>query len=611
MYIAVFKNNGKDYLRLMESYRTQNEQGEVAIRKKIIYNIGPLSKFDDGKPEYLKRLRESFRKGNPLIQELEGYTGKKAPIEKYTIRMQEGDPECVGHPKLYSHVFLDKLFEELGLHFFFSSYKGFSKIEYDVLNFVKILTYGRILNPDSKMGTLDQNNDYYAPILKDKFNPYNVYDTLDFIYENKEKIIRRMNTSLVKKWHRNPEIIFYDVTNFFFETDDPDEDVFDENGAVIKKGIRKMGVSKENRKQPIVQMGLFMDDRGLPISIESFPGNTLDANTFKPAISKSIDGLDYARFIMIADRGMCNYQNIFHLLERNNGYIIAKSLLKSTKAEQEWAYSDDDFIEVSKDFKYKSHIVKRTVKDADGKKRTVTENVIVYWSRNFYERDLHENARFLETLEKILKNPKGFRITDMQARMLRPFFKDDFFNSETGEVIAASKLKALLDKEKLEEFKSHFGYYQIITSEINMPVPEVIEKYHGLTRIEDQFRVMKSDLETRPVYVRTREHIEAHLIICLIALTMIRMIQCKICHSGLVPKSDDITLWSMGLPANRIQKALNKWNVEHFANDLYRFCNLDDSDLKLILDAFNISIPTKLFHKADLKSQIKNIIVDI
>lgn len=610
MYIDLFKNNGTEYIRLRESYRTKTADGKVAIRKRTLCNIGPLSKFDDGKPDYLDRLRESFRLGAPLIPELTEYTGKKPPLEKYNFHLQEGNPECIGHPRLYSHVFLDRLLDELGLEDFFRSYKGFSKIQYDVLNFVRLLVYGRILNPDSKIATLEQNDDYYTPLLKN-FNSYNVYDTLDFIYENKEKIIRRMNTSLVKKWHRNPEIIFYDVTNFFFETSDPDEDLLDEDGNLIERGIRKMGVSKENRKQPIVQMGLFMDDQGLPISIESFPGNTLDANTFKPAISKSIDKLDYARFIMIADRGMCNYQNIFHLLDQNNGYIIAKSLLKSTKSEQEWAYSNVDFIEVSKDFKYKSHIVKRTVKDTCGEKRTVTENVIVYWSRNFYERDLHENARFLDTLEKILKNPKGFRVTDMQARQMRQFFRGDILNSETGEVIEASKLRALLDKKKLEEFKSHFGFYQIITSEINMPVPEVIEKYHGLTRIEDQFRVMKGDLETRPVYVRTREHIEAHLLICLIALTMIRMIQCKICHSGLVPKSDDITLWSMGLPAYRIQKALNKWKVEHLADDLYRFTDLDDPDLKLILDSFDIKIPAKLFRKTDLKSQIKNINVTI
>ena len=610
MYIDIFKNNGTEYLRLRESYRTKTPEGKVAIRKRIICNIGPLSKFDDGQPNYLERLRESFRLGNPLIPELAEYSKRKSPIEKYTIRLQEGDPDCIGHPRIYSHLFLEKILFSLGLTEFFKSYKGRSKIEYDVLNFFRLLVFGRILNPGSKIATLDQNDDYFLPLLKEH-NPYNVYDTLDFVYKYKEQIIRRMNTALVKRWHRNPEIIYYDVTNFFFETEDPDEDVLDDDGNVIEKGFRKMGVSKENRKQPIVQMGLFMDDQGIPISIESFPGNTLDGNTFKSAISKSIDGLEYARFIMIADRGMCNNLNSLYLLDRNHGYIMAKSLRKSSREEREWAISEDGFIHVSDDFKYKSRIMKRTIKDENGKKRTITEKVIVYWTKKFYERDLHENADYIEVVEKILKNPKGFRVTDMQARQMRKFFNGDILNSETGEVIEASKLRALFDRSKLEEFKSQFGFYQIVTSEVNMPPLEAIEKYHGLTRIEDQFRVMKSDLETRPIYVRTREHIEAHLITCLVALTIVRLIQCKICKSGLVPQPDDVTQWSMGLPAQRIQKALNKWKVESLSDDLYRFTDIDDPDLKLILDAFEIEIPVKLYRKVDLKIPLRKVKVAI
>lgn len=610
MYIDIFKNNGTEYLRLRESYRTKTPEGKVAIRKRIICNIGPLSKFDDGQPNYLERLRESFRLGDPLIPELAEYSKRKSPIEKYTIRLQEGDPDCIGHPRIYSHLFLEKILFSLGLTEFFKSYKGRSKIEYDVLNFFRLLVFGRILNPGSKMATLDQNDDYFLPLLKEH-NPYNVYDTLDFVYKYKEQIIRRMNTALVKRWHRNPEIIYYDVTNFFFETDDPDEDVLDDDGNVIEKGFRKMGVSKENRKQPIVQMGLFMDDQGIPISIESFPGNTLDGNTFKSAISKSIDGLEYARFIMIADRGMCNGLNSLYLLDRNHGYIMAKSLRKTNREEREWAISEDGFIHVSDDFKYKSRIMKRTIKDENGKKRTITEKIIVYWTKKFYERDLHENADYIEVVEKILKNPKGFRVTDMQARQMRKFFNGDILNSETGEVIEASKLRALFDRSKLEEFKSQFGFYQIVTSEVNMPPLEAIEKYHGLTRIEDQFRVMKSDLETRPIYVRTREHIEAHLIICLVALTIVRLIQCKICKSGLVPQPDDVTQWSMGLPAQRIQKALNKWKVESLSDDLYRFTDIDDPDLKLILDAFEIEIPVKLYRKTDLKTPLRKVNVTI
>ena len=611
MYIDIFKNNGTEYLRLRESYRTKTPEGKIAIRKRIICNIGPLSKFDDGQPNYLERLRESFRLGNPLIPEIAEYAKRKSPIEKYTIHLQEGDPDCIGHPRIYSHLFLEKILFSLGLTEFFKSYKGRSKIEYDVLNFFRLLVFGRILNPDSKIATLDQNDDYFLPLLKEH-NPYNVYDTLDFVHKYKEQIIRRMNTALVKRWHRNPEIIYYDVTNFFFETEDPDEDILDDDGNVIEKGFRKMGVSKENRKQPIVQMGLFMDDQGIPISIESFPGNTLDGNTFKSAISKSIDGLEYARFIMIADRGMCNGLNSLYLLDRNHGYIMAKSLRKTNREEREWAISEDGFMHVSDDFKYKSQIKKRTIKDENGKKRTITEKVIVYWTKKFYERDLHKNADYIEVVEKILKNPKGFRVTDMQARQMRKFFNGDILNSETGEILEASKLKALFDRSKLEEFKSQFGFYQIVTSEVNMPPLEAIEKYHGLTRIEDQFRVMKSDLETRPIYVRTREHIEAHLITCLVALTIVRLIQCKIIKSGLVPRpDDDVTQWSMGLPAQRIQKALNKWKVESLSDDFYRFTDIDDPDLKLILDAFEIEIPVKLYRKADLKIPLRKVNVTI
>ena len=176
-----------------------------------------------------------------------------------------------------------------------------------------------------------------------------------------------------KKAGRSPELIYYDVTNFYFEIEDPDDDILDDEGNVIEKGQRKFGVCKEERKLPIVQMGLFMDDSGLPIAIESFPGNTLDHLTLRPALKKNIDGLDFSRFILIADRGICNYMNLLHVLDAGNGYIVSKSLLKSTKKEQEWTYRDDDYIKTSEDFKYKSRIVKRSHKDENGQNRTIEE----------------------------------------------------------------------------------------------------------------------------------------------------------------------------------------------------------------------------------------------
>ena len=520
--------------------------------------------------------------------------------------MTEGSLECFGHPRLFSHVLLERILEELGLNTFFSSYKGFTKLQYDVYSFAKLLTFGRLLNPASKAATVRQNNDYYEPILSEGFNPDNVYDTLTFIYENKDKIIRRINTNLVKKAHRSPQIIYYDVTNFYFEIEEPDEDILDEDGNVLEKGRRKMGVCKEERKLPILQMGLFMDDDGIPIAVESFPGNTLDHLTLRPALKRNIDDLDLSRFILIADRGICNYMNLLHVLDAGNGYIVSKSLLKSTKKEQEWAYGDEDFVNVSEDFKYKSRIVKHTKTDENGQKRTIEEKVVVYWSRKFQARCERENKKFLEFLKKLEESPENFRITALQSKSLRKFFKKDCVNQKTGEVMNSSDIKALIDFDKVAEYRKSMGYYQIVTSELTMKPQEVIEKYHGLTQIEDQFRVMKGDLETRPFHVRTPEHMEAHILICMISLIMLRLIQKRIIKSGLVTL-DEKAYWNTGLSCERIQQALNKWKVDAMPASLYRFMDVDDPDLKLILDAFDIKIPLKLYRKAELKAIKKNI----
>lgn len=601
MFIETIKNNGKPYLRLVHAVRKRNKNGDMVSSKNVILNIGPVDRFHDGQPDYVDRLKKSFKAGNPLIPELLPYCEEQRPVEKYQFSFTEGSPECFGHPKIFSHILFEKILEELGINTFFSSYKGFTKIKYDVYGFTKLLIFGRLLNPASKRATIQQNNDYFEPVLHEGFNPDNVYDTLTFIADNKDKLIRRINTNLVKKAHRSPQVIYYDVTNFYFETEKPDDDYLDDEGNVTEKGIRKFGVCKEERKLPIVQMGLFMDDSGIPIAIESFPGNTLDHLTLRPALKKNIDNLDFSRFILIADRGICNYMNLLHVLDAGNGYIVSKSLLKSTKAEQAWTYDDTDYIHTSENFKYKSRIMKRNIKDENGNKRTVEEKVVVYWSKKFHDRCAYENRKFLEFLDKLEESPENFRITTLQSKSLKKFIKKDCVNKKTGELINSSEIKPLIDFDKVNEYRKSMGYYQIVSSELTMDPLEIINKYHGLTQIEDQFRVMKSDLETRPIFVHTKEHIEAHLLICMISLIMTRIIQKRISDSGLIEINSD-AYWSTGLNAGRIQDALNKWKVDLLPGDYYRFMDVDDPDLKLILDAFNIKIPAKFYRRAELKS---------
>ena len=141
------------------------------------------------------------------------------------------------------------------------------------------------------------------------------------------------------------------------------------------------------------------------------------------------------------------------------------------------------------------------------------------------------------------------------------------------------------------------------SSELEMHPLDVIDKYHGLSRIEEQFRIMKGSLDTRPIFLSNPHHISAHLLICMIALVIMRIIQSRIVESGFVPSAEEKEVaWTAGLSADRIQAALNKWMVDKMPNDYYRFLNIDDPDLKLILNAFNISIPYKMYQRGELKS---------
>lgn len=592
MALEIINNNGTKYIRIVEN-KYVSKNGKPSSKKIVLLNVGPLSRFDDGKPDFELRLKESFKNGNPIIPALLEYVDRKPIQEAYDISIKKGDPDCIGHTKLFSNALIERIMEDIGLNSFVSRYKAFTNYEFDLLGFVRLLVYGRILNPASKIATMNQNNYYYSEIIKNIYE-YNVYDTLDFLYNYRINLTNWINKRLINNFHRTTNVIYYDVTNFFFEIDEPDD--FD--------SLRKMGVSKENRKQPIVQMGLFMDEQGIPISIESFPGNTLDHLTMQKSLKNTVDGLNLDRFIFVGDRGMYKGDNTYYLVNKNNGYIISKSLEKTAKEEKQWAFDPSGYTIVSKDFKYKSNIVKRKVKVADEYKE-ITEKVIVYFSKKFYDKQMHQNKSFLEFIEKLKISPDSFKITKTQSNSLKKFLKSELVNSKTGEILNSKDLKAFVDFDKINKYKDSFGYYQIVTSELDMPDQKVIDTYHGLSQIEDQFRVMKGDLETRPIYVRTNEHIHSHLLICLLSLIILRIIQNKI-KSKQTLKNDKF--WNMGLSGSRIQTALNKWTVSEITNGFYRFNDIDDKDLKLILDSFEISIEKKLYKKMELlnlKTSIK------
>lgn len=604
MHIEKFTVCRRPYLRLVESERRLSRNGKPISGKRLVLGLGPLSRHDDGKPDYLGRLRQSFREGRPLIPELLPYVGG-APKEEWVVKFRAGDAKCIGEPRRLAACVLDPVFSALGLDQLLASVKHASRLRYDLQGIVRLLVYGRILEPASKCATMDQNGKYFEPLVGSG-NPDNVYDALTVLDKNAEKIFRRMNTCIKRGAGRNPSVVFYDVTNFFFEIGDADDDEVDGEGKVARTGLRKFGVSKEERKQPIVQIGLFMDDNGLPISFGMFPGNTLDHHTLRPAMKKTVDTFGLGRFVLVADRGMYSGTNMCHVTDAGNGYIVSKSLRKSTAAERKWAVSPDGYAIVSERFRHKSRVSERTVRDENGKARRIREKVVVYWSKSFYDRDVFEHRRFLDFIERLKANPAGFRVTAAQSRSLRRFLRKDVVDSRNGEVLDGTKLVAMIDDGKLNEFNGLMGYYQIATSELDMPDREVIDKYHGLTQIEDQFREMKGTLEARPVFVNTQEHIHAHLLVCFVALTMMRLIQRKIAAArkdgGGDPK------WSYGMPGERLATALRDWQACELPGGLFQLLNASGDDISALLAALGIEITPKVYTKggiAALKSRVR------
>jgi len=597
MNIEKFKNNGVEYLRLCKSHYDKTLKKQ---RKTVVKNLGPLSRFDDGKPDFLKRLRKSYKEGIALIDELKPYIlseGSQAIPDIITINFRQGSNDCIGNPKIFSEVILSHVFKNLGLTQFLTKHKSRTKIEYDLVGLVKLMCFGRLISPASKRSTFYQNDNYWTSMCKTK-DPYSIYRSLDVLYEKRVNIIKRMNSEISTSIGRNTDTVFYDVTNFYFETEYADEDELVDGEQV--KGLRQRGVSKENRKSPIVQMGLFMDSNGIPISFETFAGNALDQTTLRPAMKKTMDHFNLTRFVLVSDRGMISGPNIAHVTKAGNGYIMSKSIKKTAKTERVWILEQGGYIAKTNGFKYKSRVVNRTITDETGKKHIVKQKVVVYWSKKFYDKECKEHQSFLEFVEKFKENPSNFRVSKTQQGYLKKFMKKEFMNKLTGEIIEGSDLMGFIDEDKLSKNTEFYGYYQLVSSEIDMSEEDMIEKYHGLSQIENQFKIMKSTLETRPMFVKKREHIQAHLTVCLIALIMMRVIQYMVRKLPSITMDEKLT-WHEGLSADRVQTALRNLQTEELAQGFYRFNNINDDDVKILIDSFGLKIEPKLYSIGDLK----------
>lgn len=394
------------------------------------------------------------------------------------------------------------------------------KVSYNLDSIVRLLVCERILYPGSKLCAWHNKQRYF---FKSSFSDDDVYRALDVLAKVKNTVVSTMNRTIQNANIRNLEAVYYDVTNYYFEIDKEDD-------------LRKKGVSKEHRKSPIVQMGLLQDVNGIPISYQLFAGNTSDSQTMIPVLSdlKRDNNLD--RVIVVADKGLNCSQNIAACVGKGDGFVFSQSI-KGTKSDsslRKWVLDQSDY-NVQEDSKMKSMQGSKTVhlkpQDCDcGKAKDVKVDVkyVAKWSAKYEERARKKRQETIEKAEQLIKNPGAYtRATSYGAAR---YVEDLHFDKETGEILTDSKLK--LNEKAIEQDKALDGYYLIVTSEVDWSDEKICNAYHELWQIEETFKITKSEIKTRPVYVYKRSHIEAHFLTCYISLVILRLLQFK---TGLKP----------------------------------------------------------------------------
>jgi len=412
----------------------------------------------------------------------------------------------------YGYKFLEAVYNLLEVNSFIKGYEKSHRFrgDYSPGDIFKFLVLLRILSPDSKRASCQMKDGFYG--MRTDFTLPDIYRSLDHFADFEVELQRHLNERVKETIGRDLSYAFYDVTNYFFEIDFPDGE----------DDLRKKGVSKEHRVDPIVAMGLFMDSNGLPVSMSIFPGNTSDSLTLQPTMKDIKESYGLGRLVVVADKGLNSSKNIDVIVNNGDGFVFSQ-ILKGKKGQRynEKLFEKSGWVSNEGDtYKYKLFEEEYEGKNKDGEKEIRTRKVLLYWSKAEADMARRKREEKLEKAERSVKN-NAYGI----KKGVEEYTKEDIVDTETGEILENTKKLRSVDLEKAEKDAMYDGYFCIITSELDYDERKIRQTYGGLWRIEQSFRIMKTDLYARPVFVSKNEHIRAHFLICFVALLVIRIIQ--------------------------------------------------------------------------------------
>jgi hypothetical protein len=491
MYVRLQKSgtSKRVYVHLVEGFR--DEQGRS--RQRIIKNYGELSELQDQEPDILVRLKAEAV-GMTRIK-----TASKVSLEIDCLRKRaEGE-----HPINYGYFFLEALYKKLGLHLWFKKNRPGTKSAYDLGAVVELLVFSRILAPGSKSAAFAGKDRFFSDF---DCRLHDVFRALDDLDEVSDGVCLHVHKQIEKYWGRDAALVFYDVTNYYFECD-------------VEDDLRKRGRSKEHRQDPVVQMGLLIDRTGIPITYRIFEGNTHDAKTLVPILEELKAHYGFGRIVVVADKGLSGKNNLEYITDVADGYIVSSKVRGKVAPEiarhiadrSGWVFND------AGTFAHKSFIRKHKV--AAGKQ--VDEKVVCYWSEQYARREAHKRGDLIDGIEYLVSHPQAYDAANDYGK--KRYVKEHMVTPE-GEII--EKVLSFNEQRFIADAALD-GFYCILTSETGMADADIIEHYRGLARIEESFRVIKSELEGRPVFVWTPPRINAHFLICFLALVLLRLLQVK------------------------------------------------------------------------------------
>ena len=583
--------SGKVYLSIVDGYWKEGK-----VKQKVYQKLGYLEdlkkEFDDPIAHYKNYVDELKKEFETKITTTFDLT-KNNDFEDDTFNV--------------GYACLKKIFQNVDISSVLKDKQYSTKIEYSLSKACELLTYARIIDPGSIKYTYEHKNQFFEPF---DLSLDDLYRSLKPLLECKEDIFKTIWNNTKDKYNRDTSTVFYDCTNYYFEIEYDDDDIKDINGDIIKKGIRKRGPEKNHRPDPIVEMGLLLDSKGFPMSYNIFSGSTSEKETLIPEIRSIKRRHDAGKVIVVADRGLNCSDNMIALAgidldkENRDGYIYGQSVRGADQEFKNWVLRQDDYRTdkiINDDgeeivFKHKSRIYPRKMyitrddkgltKGGNKKKQSilVDQKQMVYYSQKYADKQKRDRQMVIEKAKDLIKNPGAY--TKSTSYGAAGYVNNIKFDKDTGIVCSGSNLS--LNLEKIEEDEKYDGYYSIVTSEEHLSDLELRNIYRGLAKIEETFKITKSEFDARPVNVRLEDHIDAHFLICFIALVLIRILQSEINNRYTIK--------------NLLEKIKN-FKCTHETGNLYKFIGY-----KQEIQYINRKLELNMDKKYDTRENIKKIL---